>query len=73
MLKQGKIFWFKSDVVTPDSPSRGIIEVGTPHLTHLLSSSHLSPMIMILVPGRTLQAPLLTRPVCVRVCVAACR
>ncbi|GBF91699.1 hypothetical protein Rsub_04003 [Raphidocelis subcapitata] len=27
VLKQGKIFWFKSDVVTPDSVPRGIIEV----------------------------------------------
>ncbi|KAF6254231.1 hypothetical protein COO60DRAFT_1542620 [Scenedesmus sp. NREL 46B-D3] len=27
VLKQGKIFWFKSDVVTPDSVPRGVIEV----------------------------------------------
>lgn len=27
VLKQDKIFWFKSDVVTPDSQPRGIIEV----------------------------------------------
>lgn len=27
ILKQGKIFWFKSDVVTPDSIPRGVIEV----------------------------------------------
>lgn len=27
MLKQGKIFWFKSDIVRPDSQPRGIIEV----------------------------------------------
>lgn len=27
VLKQGKIFWFKSDVVTPDSIPRGVIEV----------------------------------------------
>lgn len=28
VLKQGKLFWFKSDVVTPDSVPRGVIEVG---------------------------------------------
>jgi hypothetical protein len=27
VLKQGKIYWFKSDVVTPDSIPRGVIEV----------------------------------------------
>jgi len=27
VLKQGKIFWFKSDVITPDSQPRGVIEV----------------------------------------------
>ncbi|CAK0784358.1 Fatty acid synthase subunit beta [Coccomyxa viridis] len=27
VLKQGKIFWFKSDIVTPDSTPRGVIEV----------------------------------------------
>jgi len=27
VLKQGKIFWFKSDIVTPDSVPRGVIEV----------------------------------------------
>lgn len=27
VLKQGKIFWFKSDVITPDSVPRGVIEV----------------------------------------------
>lgn len=27
VLKQGKLFWFKSDVVTPDSVPRGVIEV----------------------------------------------
>lgn len=27
MLKQGKIFWFKSDDVTPHTPPRGIIDV----------------------------------------------
>lgn len=27
VLKQGKIFWFKSDIVTPDSIPRGVIEV----------------------------------------------
>ncbi|KAK2080781.1 hypothetical protein QBZ16_000635 [Prototheca wickerhamii] len=27
VLKQGKIFWFKSDLVRPDSVPRGIIEV----------------------------------------------
>lgn len=27
VLKQGKIFWFKSDVVTPDSVPRGVVEV----------------------------------------------
>lgn len=27
VLKQGKIFWFKNEVVTPQSPCRGIIEV----------------------------------------------
>lgn len=27
VLKQGKIYWFKSDVVTPDSVPRGVIEV----------------------------------------------
>lgn len=27
VLKQGKIFWFKSDVITPDSIPRGVIEV----------------------------------------------
>jgi hypothetical protein len=27
VLKQGKIFWFKSDVVTPDSVPRGVIDV----------------------------------------------
>lgn len=26
-MKQGKIFWFKSDVVTPDSIPRGVIDV----------------------------------------------
>ncbi|KAK9811317.1 hypothetical protein WJX72_001679 [[Myrmecia] bisecta] len=28
VLKEGKIFWFKSDIVTPDSTPRGVIEVG---------------------------------------------
>ncbi|KAK9807263.1 hypothetical protein WJX73_004759 [Symbiochloris irregularis] len=27
VLKQGKIFWFKSDSVSPDSQPRGVIEV----------------------------------------------
>lgn len=27
VLKQGKIFWFKSDIVQPDSQPRGVIEV----------------------------------------------
>jgi hypothetical protein len=27
ILKQGKIFWFKSDVVTPETVPRGIIDV----------------------------------------------
>lgn len=27
VLKQGKIFWFKTDIVTPDSIPRGVIEV----------------------------------------------
>lgn len=27
MLKGGKIFWFKSEVVTPDSQPRGVIDV----------------------------------------------
>jgi hypothetical protein len=27
VLKQGKIFWFKSDIVDPDSVPRGVIEV----------------------------------------------
>jgi hypothetical protein len=27
VMKQGKIFWFKSDVVTPDSVPRGVIDV----------------------------------------------
>jgi len=26
-LKQGKIFWFKSEVVTPDAVPRGVIDV----------------------------------------------
>lgn len=26
-MKQGKIFWFKSDVVTPDTTPRGVIDV----------------------------------------------
>lgn len=26
-MKQGKIFWFKSDIVHPDSQPRGVIEV----------------------------------------------
>lgn len=26
-MKQGKIFWFKSDVLTPDSIPRGVIDV----------------------------------------------
>jgi hypothetical protein len=28
VMKQGKIFWFKSDMVTPDSIPRGVIDVG---------------------------------------------
>lgn len=28
-MKQGKIFWFKDDVVTPDSVPRGVIDVGS--------------------------------------------
>mmetsp|Transcript_9831 Transcript_9831/g.24513 ORF Transcript_9831/g.24513 Transcript_9831/m.24513 type:complete len:140 (-) Transcript_9831:487-906(-) len=27
VLKQGKIFWFKSEVVTPDAVPRGVIDV----------------------------------------------
>ncbi len=27
VMKQGKIFWFKSDVLTPDSIPRGVIDV----------------------------------------------
>ncbi|KAK9844674.1 hypothetical protein WJX74_005362 [Apatococcus lobatus] len=27
VLKQGKIFWFKSDIVSPESIPRGVIEV----------------------------------------------
>lgn len=27
VMKQGKIFWFKDDVVTPDSVPRGVIDV----------------------------------------------
>ncbi|MEW5299144.1 MAG: hypothetical protein WDW38_005036 [Sanguina aurantia] len=27
VMKQGKIFWFKSDVVTPDTSPRGVIDV----------------------------------------------
>jgi hypothetical protein len=32
VMKQGKIFWFKSDVVTPDSVPRGVIDVSHEHL-----------------------------------------
>lgn len=28
VMKQGKIFWFKSEVVTADSVPRGVIDVG---------------------------------------------
>jgi hypothetical protein len=38
VLKQGKVFWFKSDAVTQESVPRGVIEVGAmqafPHDTH---------------------------------------
>ncbi|PNH04753.1 Pleckstrin y domain-containing protein 1 [Tetrabaena socialis] len=27
VMKQGKIFWFKGDVVTPDSVPRGVVDV----------------------------------------------
>jgi len=29
VLKQGKIFWFKSDILTPESVPRGVIDVSS--------------------------------------------
>ena len=37
VLKQGKIFWFKSDIVNPDSQPRGVIEVLAEQTRELLS------------------------------------